>query len=297
VSRNSTLANERRRPASSPNGTELPAGTVVARISRRQQLEVSLADAGGTVGIQVARDDAELISLARDLALLGQLRCIVWETSVDQPCRWPTVRSAIHLGRHVPTVLRTDLTRRAVRDIHELARYSVENALNWRVSVIGLDTLADDVNAAVDWMSPCDAHTVILSHAASFLTGRSFEILAGATMLGRRRVSVTDLAVACHTTERTLRARLQQSQLPSPNELLGWILLLHSVWRLERLGLSPKQAAYVAGYGGIAPWAALSEHVFRRVRRRTRSVADSEVFEGLFCQFERLLKNSERAPS
>ena len=68
-------------------------------------------------------------------------------------------------------------------------------------------------------------------------------VVAAAAIAGDRRRSVEDFASLCGFSVRALELRLQNSGGPVPRELLGWVLSLHILWRLDILGWQPKRVA------------------------------------------------------
>jgi transcriptional regulator GlxA family with amidase domain len=103
-------------------------------------------------------------------------------------------------------------------------------------------------------------------------------IVTAALVLGKRRVSVRDLAAVTDTPLRTLEWRLAQCDMRPANEILGFILSLHIVWRLEAMAWPLKRIACAAGFTSSA---ALCRYVQRHIGERPRTMMKSLRFDKL----------------
>ena len=125
---------------------------------------------------------------------------------------------------------------------------------------------------------------------ASQAPSRTHAIVVAGVIVGLRRTSVACLATITGVPQRTVRQRLQLAGLPSPQRYLGWVLALHTAWRIERQEVSYQAAATLAGADTVR---ALSAYLRSHVRRSIRGIED--------LGFDRLLEwchsQRSRAPA
>ena len=222
---------------------------------------------------------------------------VVIEASLGAPRMSDWHERILPLVAHMPLVVRCDLSDGAARDLLALARLARAYDLNWRVSLIGFDDLATDLRAALAWAPLPDAHAAILSEVAPHIDRDLAVAVIAAILLGRGRINVAVLSQASRMANSTLRAHLRRHASPTPNQLLHWVVVLHSVWRLEVLGLTPQQAAHLAGYGdSLRPEASLSEFVWRHTGHRPKALRSRRTFASLLHRFTDRLSVDPLAP-
>jgi len=103
-------------------------------------------------------------------------------------------------------------------------------------------------------------------------------ILIAGYVLGRRRALVGDLARHCGLPVRTLQSHLAGGLGVTANDLLGWSLAMHTLWRLDILGQTLKYAAQEAGYISAT---SMADYIKRHVGERPRTLVERGGFEAL----------------
>ena len=149
---------------------------------------------------------------------------------------------------HIRTLLRTSLRRNAIERLVSACSRSIR----CRISIRGLDNFGSDLRGMISGNDDRGATRLILEEIAREIPAIARDVVVGAAAIGWQRTSVADLATACHIAERTVDWRLAHAGLISGSALLGQILCVHSVWRMEVLGWSPKQTAGRSGFGNVA---------------------------------------------
>lgn len=165
-----------------------------------------------------------------------------------------------------PTVLRTMLTSALLSRIRQFAAVApdVTVSITHRESLVALLRNAADAGAAPS------AQLMLASRLSSLRSDAASTILASAALLGNRRTSVNELARLCGLATRTLEWRLAASARPTARTVLGWMTVLHAVWRMEILGWSPKRAA---SEGGFASGELFAAYVKRHTGVRPTALA------------------------
>ena len=102
--------------------------------------------------------------------------------------------------------------------------------------------------------------------------------IAASCILGSRRIQVGELARVCEMPRRTIEAQLRTAGWPTARDILGWMLALHTIWRIEVLRLHPKQVAAAAG---VSDPGKLALYIARHAGARPRELAANEGFAGL----------------
>jgi AraC-like DNA-binding protein len=174
-----------------------------------------------------------------------------------------------------------DFSNVALADLRTIARRAAAEKLAWDVSVIGADDYTNDASPFPAG-GPCHgARQRILEAWAHIAPDACWPFFAAAALLGGRRISTEVVAEHLGMSTRTLRRRLDESNCAPARAILQWALLLHTVWRLEVLGMTTKQVSYLAGYEGATPWKALGEYFYRRLGMRPRDRTLEERFDRL----------------
>lgn len=93
--------------------------------------------------------------------------------------------------------------------------------------------------------------------------------------LGKRAVSVAEIANVTGCAKRTLEERLKSARAAPPGRLAAWSLAAHAIWGLDVQGDSLKQVAARSGVAGAADLAA-------RIRRSVGATPARIMHEGGF---------------
>jgi hypothetical protein len=126
----------------------------------------------------------------------------------------------------------------------------------------------------------------IVRRLRRFCDGANAATLIAAIALGRRRTTVTLLARAVGRTSRSLEYQLKERCGLTPRQLLGWSLGLHTIWRLEVLGLSMKRCAGLADYSDAE---ALARYIMRYTGSRPTTLLRDGGFTKVLDTFSTLL--------
>jgi hypothetical protein len=195
---------------------------------------------GSTVGI-FCDSYSDVVAAANS----GNIDAIVWELSRAHQQAEPLQSALGDLARSVPTLLRADLMSTSVRQITALAAV----ASDLRISLsAGGDDLVEDIRALLVTQATTSAEHAIIRRLLPAVAALGPEIVVGAAVLGKRRRHVGELASVIGRTERTLEWRLRTAHAPTPGTVLGWMVSLHSLWRLEISCWPVKRAAHTAGF-------------------------------------------------
>lgn len=255
---------------------------LILRVSAAERESLLATSGRSKISMKFVQTDAEFLEAAHSRATAA----MIWEVSR----RMPPTRNSIACGlmetpTWTPFLVRADLTPAATREIAVLSR-PWSGSIEWAVSLIGFDDLSHDIARLVDTRQVIGgATTAIIRSIVPLVPPPIDTIVATAAIIGRTRTSVDELARRCGWRVETMRAQLRKLGGPSPHHLLGSCLLLHTAWRLEVEGLSPKEAACAAGYSGLSPWSAMSEYVLRRSGLRLRRLGKEPAFTDLLDAF------------
>jgi len=181
------------------------------------------------------------------------------------------------LDEHITLILRAELSPSIAREIIHLAR----TVRDVRVSLIGVDDLAMELQSFVAVEEQSHADAAIIRRIAHEMDNWRPEIFVAAAVAGRRRTQVVTLATMCAIPIRTLEWRLHAAGVLPARKPLGWMLSLHSVWRLDVLGWPLKRAAHAAGFSSSE---GLGNYVSRHLGARPIELARSG-FEPLLERF------------
>lgn len=118
------------------------------------------------------------------------------------------------------------------------------------------------------------------------LSGPAARIVTASVVAGERTAAVSNLAVLCNVSVRTLEARCRAAGILAPKPLLGWMLALHTTWRITRWGWSAQSAAEAAG---IRSADALSDRMQRATGLRLTHACRDVGFEELLQRFTETL--------
>lgn len=150
--------------------------------------------------------------------------------------------TAAHL-RGLPLLLVIRLTQRAARHVLTCAA----TQLSLAVAVRGIDSIERGVETLVDNKRPTDALLQIAQRLPAAWAQPNRGLATEAALVGRRVCSVPEWAVMRKTSVRTLERQISRAFRVTPTRLLAWMLFLHTAWRIDELGWSPKRAATESG--------------------------------------------------
>lgn len=190
-------------------------------------------------------------------------------------------------GRTTLLLLRFSLSGAVLRDV--VAQHARINDL--RVSVWGYDALAADV-ARLLAPSPMERpRLAIVGRVLRLPSGPAVRIIGAAALAGERATAVHTLAVLCDVSVRTLETRCYEAGILAPKSLLGWMLALHTTWRITRWGWSAPQAA---GAAGLPTVDALSDRMQRATGSRLVAACREVGFDELLERFAAALVEGSR---
>lgn len=198
----------------------------------------------------------------------------VWELSDRMPDGSNLPVTVRHSDNELPFLVHAQLKRSVVRDLVSLSR-SV-SAL--QISLCGFDDLVEEARRVIDGRREPSPDQAILKSVAAHADG-VLDIVATAAIVGRRRTSVRELADVLRLRPRTIEWRLKSVGMMSPERLLGRMLSLHVLWRMQKLEWPLKRIAAAAGFSGPP---AISNYILGHIGLRpTRAAADREFEEWL----------------
>lgn len=177
-------------------------------------------------------------------------------------------------------VLRGSLSAGLLRLVQRIAATSVRVRVSLRPVPIMMDLR--DHGAGVDPV----ADIPIIAGLTPYWPESAFPELVALVSCGSRRVNPATSAAVCGCALRTLQWRLRHAGLPPARTLLGWMLALQTLWRLDVLGWSLKRAASVAG---MPDGRALSEYLMRHAAARPRELLHRGGFRATMERFAGLL--------
>lgn len=253
---------------------------IIARVSPTTRAELQ----------QLARSlDLRFSEAATDVARasLDGPACVIWEIlpwDAGLPDLLPLETSRVFSQNRV--IVRCQVSRPHMRWVAKLA----VTVPDFCISLCEFDNLIPDIRALLKGDAIAEAYPSILASLPSELEPAVQEVIAAAVIAGRRRVSTDAFLARCGWQARTVQARLRKASLPSPHIFLAWSMVLHTVWRMEVLGLPAKRAAYLAGYSGSSANVALGEYLHGHVGLRLRESGTPGTFAGLLHQFGNLLR-------
>ena len=203
--------------------------------------------------VRFCQPGADLGSYVRD----GHPALVIWELGPDAEVEIASMTLALLvISANVRLLIRMDVTRAAARQALAIARHLPEA----RVSLSGYDDLARDIMSACSEEGQPTAYPTIVKQVLETIPRRAVDIVAAASLAGYRHMKVAEFARVCGVPVRTLEWRLNTAQLMPARNLLGWILSLHSLWRLDILVWTSKQAATAAGFSSPDAWAQYIKH-------------------------------------
>jgi len=142
----------------------------------------------------------------------------------------------------------------------------------------GYDDPLRGVIRAMDALPERQATQCMIGPLVASVSTTVSDIVAAAILGGHRRITVSVLAQICALPIRTLEWRLRACGAPEARRMLGWVLSLHVLWRLDMLRRTPKQVAAASGFRSAE---AMSAFVGRQTGCRPRAVMASGGFERL----------------
>lgn len=140
-------------------------------------------------------------------------------------------------------VCRIALTKRTALQFAELAQAGASPTASLR----GFDRLEDAVSTAAFERRVRDATGVIVSRLCNEISADGLGFGVSAALVGRQACSVDKWATLMTESRRSLERHLAEHSLPRPRRLLGWMLALHALWRVQHLNWPTKRAALEAG--------------------------------------------------
>lgn len=186
-----------------------------------------------------------------DLLESYRVGVVVWDVTPAQRSQLERILDRLHrLSPGVQVILCVDLNRHTARLLSALASLDHQPQLVMK----GFDDLATVLDELDEGASEARAHLTIARHLLPSAPTRGKHLVAPAIVAGHRRVSPHEFAVLCALARRTLEWQLRNAHLPPPRRLLGVMLVLHGLWRLDYLGWSTKRVAHYSGFKSSHSW-------------------------------------------
>lgn len=200
------------------------------------------------------------------------VRLVILELHGDADADLRAVADAVNRRAFpIPVLFRFALRRTTTRQL--VACQS--NFLDIRFSLRGFDSLREGVIALLSRVDTSSAREAIVSRVGPVVPTSVLEIVIGAAVVGERRASVGDLASLVAMSVRSVESRLVVSQTMGAKRLLSHMLVLHTCWRVSRLGWTRKRAATAAGFHSPGP---LTNWLKRATGMRPSYLLDEHVF-------------------
>lgn len=158
------------------------------------------------------------------------------------------------------------------------------------VSLRGRDDLRIDIATLLCEHRSLGPELRLINAVPSRFSTALRSILIAGYILGRRRALVGELARQCGLPVRTLQSHLASGLGVTANDLLGWSLAMHTLWRLDIRGQTLKSAALEAGYASPT---SMADYIKRHVGERPRALADRGGFEALLERWRGLVTRGE----
>lgn len=247
-----------------------PLRVVVCANDPRRFLELPVV-ASGELRIELCRTEGEILRALTE----GPVAAVLWELGARATHGLPHAAAALRAAApSLPLIVEMQLSRTAARQLLTIA--ALEPAP--RVVIRGVDRLEVVVEEVLEHGSEPGAHGEIACTLLPLVPSGAIDIVATAAVVGHRRSSVARFARICGLSSRTVEWRLQVARLPVPVKLLGWMLSLHGLWRLDVLGWTAKRVAAAAGFETANVW---SNYVERHTGSRPSAHLRDDGFASL----------------
>ena len=224
------------------------------------------------VGFSSVQGAGELSALAASARGNGLPRLAVIDLPLQEPPS-EIVPVLAEVSGAIPLLLYGRLTSRMAHDVAVLATCCV----HVRIAFEGYDDLYAAVNRSLHDVADAPGRR-ILSHLSASAPHCAHDIVVAASILGRRRTRVRELAHLCGVPMRTLEWRLRAAGIISARELLGKVLSLHITWALDVQRWPLKRVRRATGFRSDA---ALANYVERQIGLRPLAAARQLGFCGL----------------
>jgi hypothetical protein len=242
---------------------------VIYGSTRLSDLGARIPPQVGISSVQVAGGLSSLAASAKGARLP---RLAVIELPLQEPPS-EIIPVLAEVSASIPLLLYGRLTSRMARDVVELAKC----CMHVRIAFDGYDDLCAAVNRSLHDEAD-EPGRRILSYLAASTPGCAHDIVVAASIMGRRRTQVGELAHLCEVPMRTLEWRLRAAGIISARELLGKMLSLHIMWALDVQRWPLKRVRRATGFRSDA---ALANYVERQIGLRPLAAARQLGFCGL----------------
>jgi hypothetical protein len=205
------------------------------------------------------------------------VRIIVWELAAgDEKEAASLARAVANRGSQVSILIRLELFAASSRRLLRLA----DDLPNVHLSLGRQEDLALAI-ARLD-ESPRDrsASPVILKRLLPVVPADLTEIVAIAVIAGQRHPSVEELATLCRLPVRTLQSHITEAHSMPAKDLLGSMISLHALWRIDVLQWPSKRAAQQAEFPTREAWSRYIEnHTGARPLRLRRNGGFADLLD------------------
>ncbi len=189
----------------------------------------------GVAGVRFCETASELLELA------AQPRVSVVITELRDRRHVSTLPVIAVLHCRFPSILTFVRGRLIAGDIHEIMA-TVRDG--WAEAIIdGVDDPGTRIRSAISQMREQSSSALITESVKRFVPPSLAAFFRFAAIHSTRRLSVRDVALAFDVDRKTLRNRLANAGLPTPQRILGWNRLLHASRLLNDPGRSIASAA------------------------------------------------------
>ena len=261
-------------------------GTLLARVASAADCAAVVAGAGAGTPVRFCASAEEIVAGLQADDVAG----VVLEIAAGGVRRELPMVVAALVGRPVPLLLRLtlrdNLAIRGVLDCHRRLH-------SLRLSLRELDALDQDVGGLLSEAWSGRARLPILSRISPIVPRPATRIVTAAAAAGDRAISVRELATLCQLSVRSLQTQLCGLGILPPKPLLQWMLVLHAIWKISRLGWSPQD---VAAGAGLKSADVLSLRVARTTGMRLVELRRTMEFEELLERFALALAPPVRGP-
>lgn len=227
----------------------------------------------------VCRTEAEVVASLNRPGVCA----LIWGLSSKSPWGVRIPATVLEAGRDMLWVMRADLSPGAMREMATFAR----GDLDWRASLVGFDSLIDDAEDALLGRLTRDCYPALVRAADAAASPDAISLVCPALIAGRRRLTARRFASRLGVSPSTLEWRFRRFCLPTPREVIDESTLLHTLWRLQVLGVTPKEAARL---GHFSDSTALGDFLQRRLGVRSRYASHTNSFDRLLDDFSQVLR-------
>lgn len=229
----------------------------------------------------VVCEAATQLAVALDSRRPSKIVCAPQAAYLSEAC--DTIRAFALRGHPAPVFLVCDLSPAAAEEVARLARAAIDVRVWLRSEGLFGNALAAFVAGGV----PDGPEAVMLRKLPQGRSRTARLVITIAILLGARKRDVAALSAASGMSIRSLQRLLYAEGLPSPRELLGLSMTVHSMYRIDCMGWSVASTSDFMGYRE-------SHQLVHAISRRTgmppRRLSHTAGFHEVLDRFERAIE-------